>query len=134
MERLYFKYRYFQDNRKNRYSPSYQYNLMFSDRVESWDVKIFDLEISEEDYLTPKRFWYCEFDSTKISKEDLTYDLRDLPNHIRVCADNTEARNFLLEFTDQRSLREISTNKFELRWVSEWMEWEIIPAKFLIIN
>jgi hypothetical protein len=109
---------------------------MFEDKLDY--VKMFDKVVPEDFYLTPKRFWYCEYDEKQISKEELEYDLRDLPNHIRVCKDNIEAREFLLEFTDQRKFKETEKGKFEIRWERKWMEWvkewEIIPAKYLTIN
>jgi hypothetical protein len=55
MERLYFKYRFYTEtHNSNRYSPSFQYNFMFEDKLDY--VKMFDKVVPEDFYLTPKRF------------------------------------------------------------------------------
>jgi len=135
MTKLYFKRRYnYGSHWTNRYTPSYIYNKMFSDYIEDWTVTMVDGPIPEDYYLTIRRIGYCEFDETKISKEELTYDLRDLPNHIRVYTDNNEAEQFLLDYTDQRKMPQQDDGSFLIRKAyTDEMTWEEIGAKYFKI-
>ncbi len=98
---------------------------MFSDYVADWvDVK--DLEIQDSQYKWMKRFALIEYDGRKVDTTDLEYDLRDLPNHIRVLTPD-EAKTFLKEET---TLVEVETDVFEISPEREdEMTWETILQK-----
>ncbi len=101
---------------------------MFSDYVADWvDVK--DLEIQDSQYKWMKRFAVIDFDETVISSSDLEYDLRDLPNHIRVLT-LEEAKTFI---ANETTLTELSEGTYEISPESEIMD-EVIPQKLLILT
>lgn len=129
--KLYIKWRYcYSNNSNDRLSVSYQYNKMFKDYVDDW-VIVKDLEIQDNQYLWAKRFAEIDFDGRKITIEDLEYDLRDLPNHIRVLT-LEEAQAFLEEETN---LEEIEDWVFEISPEREdEMTQEIIPQKTIDFN
>jgi len=103
---------------------------MFKDYVDDW-VIVKDLEIQDNQYLWAKRFAEIDFDGRKITIEDLEYDLRDLPNHIRVLT-LEEAQAFLEEETN---LEEIEDWVFEISPEREdEMTQEIIPQKTIDFN
>jgi len=113
MAKLFLKYRCTHFNQWQwGYSLSYLYNQDRSWYVENAWVNIQDCLIN--DYKNSSRwrkFWLVEFDDTKISKEDLEYDLNRYTQNAVVILTKEQAIQFI---KDNTNLTELESWIFEI--------------------
>lgn len=126
-------------SQNGKYTLSFYCNWQYSDYMSSWIIAIKDMEIPTDRYtkeVAPsikdlREFVYMEYEDTYvdltlantiISKIWARFDLELL--------DTETARQFVRAHTN---LEEVETGKFKISDETIWMQWEIIPAKYLII-
>ena len=128
--KLYLKYRNSHWNLWQwDYTISYLYNQDRPWYVENW-VNIQDSLI--QDYKLEskwKKFAVVEFDETKVSYEDLKYDLELYKQFATVVLTNDQAKQFI---RDNTNLQEVDW-KFLLQPERINMEWQTLPPMYLEI-
>lgn len=132
MEKIYYKWRYSWTNNNSRYTPSYYFLKTFADTVEKANITMQDNLISDDDYIWLKRFGIIEFDETKITKENLEYDLYNSrkDNHIKILSVNESITFLDIETTIEKQ----GTNQYKARkaYINEmWIE---VPDLYITID
>ena len=149
MQKIYWFYRKEQIGNKDLwnstslngwYTISFYANWQYSDWVWAWLISIKDMEIPTERYIKEivtwikdlREFIYMEYNeaviditlaTTIINKIGARFDLEFL--------DIGRAKTFIRAHTN---LEEVEPWKFKLSDETTWINWEIIPAKYLTIE
>ena len=120
--KLYFKWRYFFYNQWNwRYTIDY----LFKEQRPDYDITINTYELN-----SPKNFVLVEFDD-KYTVEQIRYDFDTFYKWLFNLAELTAEQAKVLLSTNYK---EIEDGKFEISAGTTWLNWEIIPARYLIIE
>ena len=123
-----------------KYTLSFWLSWQYADYVKAWVITIKDLEIPTDRYTKEVAPWIKDL------REFVTYeynlDYVDEPLMLRIIwkigqifdleiLDVEQAKTFIRK---QTNLEEVAEWKFKLsnEWV--WIDWEIVPAKYLIIE
>ncbi len=122
------------------YTASAFLNNQFADWHRAWLTNVIDQQILEEAYTgeiapwVPKltRFISCEYNETYVDPIELQHSLENVWARFDIDVLNVEeARQWI---RDNTSLEEVETGKFKLSEETTWINWEIIPAKYLEVN
>ena len=133
MTKMYAKWRPSYPNKYARapetLSLKWHFDRVYHDKLD--DVSVSDQDISDANYTSWKRFAIIEFNEANISKADIEYDLRDLPCHVYVYEDATQAIAWVKDMTD---LTEWDTWVFEV--IPEWtdVDWNPTDAVNITID
>ena len=143
MAKIYWTYRATYYNKGEwKYTPSYRLDQQYSDYKEAGLTKTLDLEIPEDRYISEiapwikkqTRFIMWEYNETYINVDDYKANVANVGAEfqIEIFATSAEAITWIKENTD---LVEEAPWKFLIHaeFTSE-IDWEIIPAKYLIID
>lgn len=124
------------------YTLAFRYNWSRKDYVDQCSVNIKDQIVQDDKYLDiwavsekprlGKMFWVVEFDETKISAEDLWFDLvHDFPDYWVRILSKQEAIDFIRDFTTCLEDSLVFTVRDE---TTEYMTQNVIPAVTINLN
>lgn len=123
------------------YSPSFFINNMFSDWQEAWLTKLIDDIIPEDRYtweVIPwvkklTRFLMFEYNETYVDPLELERSAENIWKEFDIAMQDVETIRQWLR--DNTNLEEVETWKFLINPESTWLiDWEIVPAQYLIIE
>lgn len=151
IKKVYWAYRHKWLNDWSRYTPSYFLNKQFKDYFEAWLTKILDNEIPEERYtleIVPGvkhqgRFIIWEYEDTVIDPVEFADSIAKVWAEFAVKMFNSvdEAVKRILTHTDLQlidSTQDVNGvytyAKFLISPETQWADWELMPAQYLIID
>ena len=141
MKKIYLTFRQKYTNKGVRYNPSYFLDKMYEDYLNAWLTKLKDTEIPENRYtaeLAPwikkqTKFAVWEYDENYIDKQWFIDNIMNVWSEFGIDVFDTieEAKQWIRDNTD---LVEESDGVFILQEAWTDIDWEIVEAKYLIID
>lgn len=123
------------------YTPSFFLDWQFADYKAAWLTRILDSEIPEDRYtweIVPgvkklSRLIVAEYNDQYINWEEFFNNVAKVwaEFNIQAFSSNEEAKQWI---RDNTNLVEVNPGKFLVNEANEWIDWEIIEAKYLIID
>ena len=122
------------------YTPALYLNNQFADWNYAWLTNVIDSVIPEEAYtweIAPwikklTRFIMCEYNETYVDPVELARSMSNVGARFDIHMLDVETSRQWVR--DNTNLEEIETWKFKISNETTWMDWEVIPAKYLIID
>lgn len=122
------------------YTMSFYVNWQYADWVNAGLISIKDMEIPVERYIKELILWikdlrefvYMEYNENLVDIELATNIIKKIGARFDLeLLDIELAKTFIRK---QTNLKEVEEWKFLISEETEWINWEIIPAKYLIID
>ena len=121
------------------YTASFFLNNQFADWSKAWLTNVIDNIIPEDKYIweiapwIPKltRFIMCEYNEAYVNSAELARSLKNVWSRFDI--DILTVEEMIAWIKTNTSLQEVSPWKFLIYPETTWLNWEIIPAKYLTI-